>query len=154
MEVLQLLSAGFCQLFWKIQCALQRILPHEVTPVQQDLEEKDHWAVCRTAPATQGLLNTAYWRPMRIVQQKPRDPFTLWLLWQDFRVYKKNMENLSFQQKCRNQFNKLCLIVNFRYCVKILTFWNCSKFFLAFLALSHNIFEICWKWLTSAAYNQ
>ena len=58
---------------------------------------------------------------------------------------------------------KLCLVVNFVYCKKVLTFWIFPKFpkkcyfgigFYHFIALRRNRIESGWEWLTKAGYTK
>ena len=49
------------------------------------------------------------------------------LLEHDLRVNKEIMENPFFKTNVVKILMKLCVVVNLRYCVKVLTFWKFSQ---------------------------
>ena len=49
------------------------------------------------------------------------------LLWHDLKVYQKSIKYHSLKKNIDTILIYLCQLVNFRFCVKVLTFWNVSK---------------------------
>ena len=68
-------------------------------------------------------------------------------------VFKRSVDKIQIN---------LCLVMNFRCCVMVLTFWNfpklpktrkCWTCFSVLWNNNHNHFDSGWQWLTTAAHN-